>query len=92
MGQPSSASCSSQSRALLEKERKDYAFQRQFNEKPSITPGCPGFGLYYLHCHCMCGNNASQEQPFVGSQEGLCTEVVQAKLQHCDTASMSLWQ
>jgi len=33
--------------ALLEKRRKekkrtDYAFRRQFNEKPSITPGCPG--------------------------------------------------
>ena len=24
-----------------EKKRKDYAFWRQFNEKPSITPGCP---------------------------------------------------
>jgi len=22
--------------------RKDYAFRRQFNEKPSIIPGCPG--------------------------------------------------
>jgi hypothetical protein len=27
---------------LTEKKRKDYAFQRQFNEKPSIIPGCPG--------------------------------------------------
>ena len=25
-----------------EKKRKDYAFRRQFNEKPSIMPGCPG--------------------------------------------------
>ena len=24
-----------------EKKRKDYAFWRQFNEKPSIIPGCP---------------------------------------------------
>ena len=24
-----------------EKKRKDYAWQRQFNEKPSIIPGCP---------------------------------------------------
>ena len=23
-------------------ERKDYAFRRQLNEKPSIIPGCPG--------------------------------------------------
>ena len=27
---------------LLEKKRKDYAFRRQFSEKPSIIPGCPG--------------------------------------------------
>jgi len=25
-----------------EKKRKDYTFWRQFNEKPSIMPGCPG--------------------------------------------------
>jgi len=25
-----------------EKKRKDYASRRQFNEKPSIIPGCPG--------------------------------------------------
>jgi len=24
-----------------EKKRKDYAFRRQFNEKPSCIPGCP---------------------------------------------------
>ncbi len=24
-----------------EKKRQDYAFRRQFNEKPSIIPGCP---------------------------------------------------
>ena len=27
-----------------EKKRKDYAFRRQFNEKPSIIPGCPDDG------------------------------------------------
>ena len=27
--------------SLGEKKRKDYAFRRQFNEKPSIIPGCP---------------------------------------------------
>jgi hypothetical protein len=34
-----------------EKKRKDYAFRRQFNEKPSIIPGCPevGFAAYNLH-------------------------------------------
>ena len=26
---------------MLEKKRKDYAFRRQFNEKPSIITGCP---------------------------------------------------
>ena len=25
-----------------EKKRKNYAFRRQFNEKPSMIPGCPG--------------------------------------------------
>ena len=29
-----------------ENKRKDYAFQHQFNEKPSIIPGCPGSELY----------------------------------------------
>ena len=24
-------------------KRKDYAFRRQFNEKPSIIPGCPEY-------------------------------------------------
>jgi len=26
----------------IEKKRKEYAFRHQFNEKPSIIPGCPG--------------------------------------------------
>ena len=29
-----------------EKTRKDYAFRRQFNEKPSIIPGCPVAGWH----------------------------------------------
>ena len=29
----------------VEKKRKDYAFRRQFNEKPSIIPGCPGLSF-----------------------------------------------
>ncbi len=24
-----------------EKEKKDYAFRRQFNKKPNVIPGCP---------------------------------------------------
>jgi len=31
-----------------EKQRKDYAFWRQFNEKPSIVLGCPGLLLKFL--------------------------------------------
>jgi len=30
------------------KKRKDYAFRRQFDEKPSIIPGCPGDRWYEL--------------------------------------------
>ena len=30
------------------KKRKDYAFRRQLNEKPSIIPGCPG--VCFLIC------------------------------------------
>lgn len=39
-------------------EKNDYAFQRQFNEKPSIITGCPGTGLkafmpqWSLRCKC----------------------------------------
>ena len=35
-----------------EKKRKDYAFQRQFNEKPSVIQGCPGpvLRVYFLCC------------------------------------------
>ena len=30
---------------LVKNARKDYTFWRQFNEKPSIIPGCPGMQL-----------------------------------------------
>ena len=30
-----------QEKKRKEKKRKDHAFWRQFNEKPSIIPGCP---------------------------------------------------
>jgi len=33
--------CMSHCHSSVEKKRKDYAFRRQFNEKPSI-PSCPG--------------------------------------------------
>ena len=29
-----------------EKKRQDYAFRRQFNEKRSIVPGCPGAQMH----------------------------------------------
>ena len=40
--QPSQASKPKTFHAELEKKRKHYAFWHQFNEKPSIIPGCPG--------------------------------------------------
>ena len=39
---PAASSCA------IRKKRKDYTFWRQFNEKPSIIPGCPGIG-YKIH-------------------------------------------
>ncbi len=38
------------SQKRTEKQRKDYAFRRQFDEKPSIMPGCPG-NLRTAHGH-----------------------------------------
>jgi len=35
---------------FFEKKRKDYTFPRQFNEKPSITPGCP---VHFFALRCM---------------------------------------
>ena len=33
--------CTYRRKRLTEKKRKNYAFWRQFDEKPSSTPGCP---------------------------------------------------
>ncbi len=33
-------------------EEKDYAFQRHFDEKPSIIPGCPGAVLPRVKMSC----------------------------------------
>ena len=30
------------------RKRKDYTFRRQFNEKPSIIPGCPGGDIFNM--------------------------------------------
>ena len=35
--------------SLMEKKRKDYAFRRQFDDKPSIIPGCPQGLSLMLH-------------------------------------------
>ena len=35
-----------------EKKRKDYAFRRQFNEKPRIIPGCPGHTVWLSLLGC----------------------------------------
>jgi len=43
----------------VEKKRKDYAFRRQFNEKPSFIPGCPGV----LAVHIKCANHTSCHVP-----------------------------
>ena len=37
---------------LVEKKRKDYAFQRQFKEKPSIIPDCPDLLLVFVDAGC----------------------------------------
>jgi len=50
-----------------EKKRKDYAFRRQFNEKPSIIPGCPegacklssGCWLDAVHIQCQAQNHGT---------------------------------
>ena len=44
-----------------QKKRKDHAFRRQFDEKPSVIPGCPGqtlrntafYGLCSFVCSCV---------------------------------------
>ncbi len=38
-----------------EKKRKDYTFRRQFDEKPSIIPGCPGLQVtIFVACFQVC--------------------------------------
>jgi len=45
----------------MEKKRKDYGFQRQFNEKPSIVLGCPAHTTYLLIAGWIVSNNRKQE-------------------------------
>ena len=52
-----------------EKKTLDYAFRRQFNEKPSIVPGCPGKGSLTT---CMVVGTLSAERGYhAGSCSGL---------------------
>ncbi len=45
-----------------EKKKKDYAFWRQFNEKPSSIPGCPGLNSL-THCMLGCSQHQSMLWP-----------------------------
>ena len=38
---------------ILEQKRRDDTFRRQFNEKPSIIPGCPAV-QHYIVCLKIC--------------------------------------
>jgi len=44
--------------AVLEMNRKDYAFRRQFDEKPSIIPGFSGLVMLDMFLACMMGEHA----------------------------------
>jgi len=46
-----------------EKKRKDYAFRRQFNEKPSVIPGCPVLNLECVADGAFCRSIKSQTRP-----------------------------
>ena len=48
-----------------EKKRRDYAFWRQFNEKPSIIPGCPGSAACICLSPDMQQNKAKKQQACV---------------------------
>ena len=41
---------------IIRKEKKRHAFWRQFNEKPSIIPGCPGCHPYSIDLFFGCKN------------------------------------
>jgi len=53
----------------LEKKRKDYAFWRQFNEKPSIIPGCPG----EVHSYINTNHGQKQIKQLCEQQQAACT-------------------
>ena len=58
-----------------EKKRKDYAFRRYFNEKPSIIPGCPA-----LVCSHIC-------MPEQDSRNNHCCHVTRYLAVHICSAS-----
>ena len=45
---------------LASKKRKDFPFRRQFNDKPSIIPGCPGAGVKRYDAREVCGKSCCQ--------------------------------
>ena len=50
-------------RLCLEKKRKDYVYQCQFNEKPSIIPGCPGRLCLFLQVgHALAVDLTAEEE------------------------------
>ena len=51
---PSSKAGAANKVSRTEKKRQEYAFQRQFNETPSVIPGCPAQGQQHCWCTCPC--------------------------------------
>ncbi len=68
-----------------EKNREDYAFWRQFNEKPSIIPGCPGAQrtIYGSDSDCSCF-------PHIDSKELMHVIVITPKRQSLQSQSSSV--
>ncbi len=67
-----------------EKKRLDYAFQRQFNEKPSMAPGCPHSALTEV---LSLDHTSLSARPVCNSQAGcslvMCSgEAAQHQLDH----------
>ena len=46
---------------MKERKSKIYTFRRQFDVKPSITPGCPGSVYEHTSCKSACQRVASLE-------------------------------
>ncbi len=62
------------------KKRKDYAFQRQFNERPSVLPGCPG---RYTSTQALLIVNVTTEEWLQNRAKHLPGSDLQAELMVC---------